>query len=219
MKIVAISDTHNKHKQLDMSKYPKDATLVIAGDITSSGKAHEIVDFMLWVESLDFKYKILIAGNHDRGIENLPEDFAELMTDFKDIIYLENSSITLDGVKFYGTPNTPAFCNWAFNKTAAEMKETWDKVPEDTDVLISHGPPNGVLDLVVNNWSPLPNVGCAAMSAMLVEKSIPYCVVGHIHEQGGNHVRYHNTDVFNASVLNERYEMVNKPTEFIVLKD
>jgi len=216
LNIVAISDTHNKHKQLDMTIYDKDSTLLIAGDITAKGSPIELIQFLKWLENLDFEHKILVAGNHDFDIEKYPIDFTDLLKNYPSIIYLENSGITIEGVNFWGSPDTPEFYNWAFNKTHDELVETWSKVPDNTDVLICHGPPKGILDRVNNTWSPDPHVGCLALRDMTLTSNIKHCVFGHIHEQGGKSVTVANTTFHNVAVLDERYIMTNKPTVFSI---
>lgn len=212
MKIVAISDTHNQHGRLDMSIYNPEATLIVAGDITSTGTLVETAHFLDWLESLNFKHKIFIAGNHDFYTEDF--DMNKLLTMYKTITYLENTSIEIDGYKFYGTPNTPRFFDWAFNCNPEELITTWNSVPVDTDVLICHGPPKDILDLVNNNLNPDPHVGDPYLRKMLEETNIPYCIFGHIHEQGGKSEQLQDTLCYNVSVLDEKYKVSNKPTEF-----
>jgi len=217
LNIVAISDTHNKHKQLDMTIYDKDSTLLIAGDITSQGRPTELIQFLKWLDDLNFKHKILVAGNHDKGIEKYPIDFLELLESYQSITYLENSKTTINGIKFWGSHDTPTFgTDWAFNKSHKELEETWSKVPKDIDVLICHGPPKEILDRVNNTWTLDPHVGCLALRDMTLTSNIKHCVFGHIHEQGGKSVTVANTTFHNVAVLDERYIMTNKPTVFSI---
>ena len=117
MKITFISDTHNKHNHLTSNAYNNilgsGDVLVHAGDCTSMGKSHEITNFLNWFGMTDFKHKIFIAGNHDFGFEmhtDIAEEFKE-----KGIIYLFDTEVVIDGVKFYGSPWQPEFYDWAFN--------------------------------------------------------------------------------------------------------
>ena len=142
-KITFISDTHNKHNHLTSKGMGNilgsGDVLVHAGDCTSMGKSHEITNFLNWFGMTDFKHKIFIAGNHDFGFEfhtDIAEEFKE-----KGIIYLFDSEVVIDGVKFYGSPWQPEFHNWAFNLPRGEkLAEKWSKMPTDTDILITHGP-------------------------------------------------------------------------------
>jgi predicted phosphodiesterase len=143
MKITFISDTHNKHNHLTSNAYNNilgsGDVLVHAGDCTSMGKSHEITNFLNWLSMTDFKHKIFIAGNHDFGFEmhtDIAEEFKE-----KGIIYLFDSEVIIDGVKFYGSPWQPEFYDWAFNLPRGEkLAEKWAKIPGNTDILITHGP-------------------------------------------------------------------------------
>ena len=211
MRFCCISDTHNKHEELDLTQYPADI-LISSGDVTSSGTKDELLRFLIWFEKQPFEYKIFIPGNHDRYIEDNFEDFVNVLTKFSGITLLHNSGINIAGINFWGSGDTPEFCNWAFNKTHEELVETWSNVPSNTDVLITHGPAYGILDEVNNVWSPTPNVGCKALRDMIVPSTIKYCIFGHIHEQGGKHLNIEGTDFYNVSVLDERYRMVNTPT-------
>jgi len=117
MKITFISDTHNKHNHLTSKGMGNilgsGDVLVHAGDCTSMGKSHEITNFLNWFSMTDFKHKIFIAGNHDFGFEvhhDIADEFKE-----RGIIYLFDSEVVIDGVKFYGSPWQPEFYDWAFN--------------------------------------------------------------------------------------------------------
>jgi len=143
MKITFISDTHNKHNHLTSNAYNNilgsGDVLVHAGDCTSMGKSHEITNFLNWLGMTDFKHKIFIAGNHDFGFEthtDIAEEFKE-----RGIIYLFDTEVVIDGVKFYGSPWQPEFYDWAFNLPRGEkLAEKWAKIPGNTDILITHGP-------------------------------------------------------------------------------
>jgi hypothetical protein len=139
MKITFISDTHNKHNHLTSNAYNNilgsGDVLVHAGDCTSMGKSHEITNFLNWFAMTDFKHKIFIAGNHDFGFEmhtDIAEEFKE-----KGIIYLFDSEVVIDGVKFYGSPWQPEFYDWAFNLPRGEkLAEKWTKIPGNTDICL-----------------------------------------------------------------------------------
>ena len=159
MKITFISDTHNKHNHLTSKGMGiilgSGDILVHSGDISSMGKSHEIQNFLNWFAHTDFKHKIFIAGNHDFGFEN----GYEIDQEFKDmgVHYLQDSEVTIDGIKFYGSPWQPEFYNWAFNLPRGEkLAQKWAEIPDNTDVLITHGPAYGILD-----YAPMGgHVGC-----------------------------------------------------------
>ena len=154
MKITFISDTHNKHKQVT-SSLPGGDLLIHAGDISSMGYKHEIQEFCKWFNSLEnYTVKTFIAGNHDFGFEKEPEMAKEVVNFYKDIVYLQDSFLgygvdTENYVKIYGSPWQPEFHNWAFNlsKGGLELEQKWNNIPEDTDILVTHGPVLGYLDM------------------------------------------------------------------------
>jgi predicted phosphodiesterase len=125
MRLVFISDTHNQ----TAFSVPDGDALIHSGDATMNGTASEIIAFNAWLEKQPHRYKIFVAGNHDVGFEKAPEAAQRLLTV---PMYLEHSSIKIEGVKFFGSPYTPAFYDWAFNRTAGELAEQWKNIPEDT---------------------------------------------------------------------------------------
>ncbi|MDB5252733.1 MAG: metallophosphoesterase [Flaviaesturariibacter sp.] len=206
LRIVAISDTHGQHRAL---KLPRGDTIIHAGDLTFRGKKEEVMDFLGWFRALDFSNKILIAGNHDfffekesmRGIEGyLPTG----------VTYLQDTGLTIDGVHFWGSPYTPLFFNWAFNrKRGREIARHWGLVPPHTDVLITHGPPYGILDQVGNERP----VGDRDLLKRVTEVRPKVHVFGHIHESYGTCIK-EGVRYINASILNELYQPVHRPVVF-----
>ena len=206
MKITFISDTHTKHKQLDL---PGGDILIHAGDIMNSGYSKsDIHTFCEWFEAQDYKHKIFIAGNHDRMFENHPLESNTIVNKY-DVTYLQDDEHLIDGVKLYGTPWQPEFCNWAFNlpRRGDALMAKWGAIPKDTDILITHGPAYGHLD--VSGYGG-QNVGCELLRESLDKVKPLIHVFGHIHGSAG-HKFDGTTHYFNASVLNERYEYQNKP--------
>ena len=206
MKITFISDTHTKHKQLDL---PGGDILIHAGDIMNSGYSKsDIHTFCEWFEAQDYKHKIFIAGNHDRMFENHPLESNTIVNKY-DVTYLQDDEHLIDGVKLYGTPWQPEFCNWAFNlpRRGDGLMAKWGAIPKDTDILITHGPAYGHLD--VSGYGG-QNVGCELLRESLDKVKPLIHVFGHIHGSAGYKFDG-TTHYFNASVLNERYEYQNKP--------
>jgi Icc-related predicted phosphoesterase len=208
MKLCIISDTHNKHMRL--GKLPNADVIIHCGDFTSVGHGHEIRNFMQWFKKLDqFKYKIIIAGNHDwlfetnrvLALEDVP----------KNVIYLEDSGVEIEGIKFYGIPVTKPFNNWAFNRPESKLVEHWKAIPNDIDVLITHGPPHTICDYVIWDNS---HEGSPSLYFEVVERIKPklHCF-GHIHGGYGMKV-IEGTTFINASNLDEDYMCVNKPIIF-----
>jgi hypothetical protein len=133
---------------------------------------------------------------------DIAEEFKE-----KGIIYLFDSEVIIDGVKFYGSPWQPEFYDWAFNLPRGEkLAEKWAKIPGNTDILITHGPAHGMLD-----WTPSgQRVGCEDLFHRIMEVQPKIHVCGHIHCAYGQK-NFNGVEFLNASVLNERYEYENKP--------
>jgi Icc-related predicted phosphoesterase len=210
--ITFISDTHTKHDELNNDLIGGDF-LIHSGDIMSSGyNKLEIIDFLDWFSNLDnYEYKIFIAGNHDRFIQNNFEEFLKILSQYehKNVIYLQDESVVLYDIKFYGTPWQPWFWNWSFNmpRGGKELREKFEKIPSDTDILITHTPPKNILDYVPRSHE---NVGCEILSEITYKINPIINVFGHIHEGYGNK-KVDETEYINASILNERYQYVNKP--------
>ena len=206
MKIIAISDTHGKHRNLDL---PQGDMLIHAGDVSSRGLEDEVLDFLDWYESLDFKYKIFIAGNHDFYFEKEKNEAIEKVIP-SNVIYLNDSGVTIEGIKIWGSPIQPWFFDWAFNrKRGEEIAQHWKLIPEDTNILVTHGPTFGLLDKTFRGES----VGCEELLKSIKKVKPQFHIAGHIHEAYGQ-IEKDGTHFINASVLDLRYQLVNKPFEF-----
>lgn len=178
MKIAIISDTHNKHSKLNI---PEVDCIIHTGDFTSSilNNREEMNSFLDWFAKLNIKYKILVPGNHELNFEYLYKT-NNLLID-KSIICLIDKSIKIEGIKFYGTPWSETFEDWGFFKTDKEMKEILEKIDKDTDILITHTPQFGILDLT----DELDNVGSKLLKEKIKSLNLKYHVFGHIHEDRG----------------------------------
>jgi Icc-related predicted phosphoesterase len=211
MKIVAISDIHTKQKQL---KLPEGDVLVCAGDLSFRGTIQEISEFSEWLKQRPHKYKVVIAGNHDWGFETNRQLFQKMIEDAGGI-YLENSGVTIECVKFWGSPITPRFFDWAFNVDRGSLiKQYWDQIPIDTDVLITHGPAHGFGDYVDNHYSKGLNVGCQDLYDAIERVKPQVHFYGHIHEGYGRYKMHCGTVSVNCSVVNSRYWVTNDPMIF-----
>jgi len=204
MKICFISDTHGKHHEMNMSLFEADV-IVSAGDITNVGEKNDTIDFLNWFSKLNYKHKIFIAGNHDFFFERYPDEARELIPD--NVIYLEEAGIEIDGIKFWGTPYQPVFFNWAFNRVENELVEHWKKIPDDTDILITHSTPFGILDKNKKGYL----TGSVSLYNEVFNRIKPkiHCF-GHIHEAYGV-VEKENMKFINASNLNLGYMFTNDP--------
>jgi len=208
VKFVAISDTHCRHTNI---KLPKGDVLLHAGDVCYKGNKEEVVDFLKWFDKQDYQHKIFIAGNHDFYFEkSRPAEIKKLIPD--NITYLNDSGVTIDGINIWGSPVTPWFYHWAFNRhRGEEILKHWNLIPTDTHILMTHGPVAGIHDSVING----EHVGCRDLLEKVKEIKPKVHVCGHIHEASGVSQKW-GTKFINACVLNESYELVNKPVVFEV---
>lgn len=225
MRITFISDTHSKHNQIT-EDLPGGDLLIHAGDMSSMGYQEEIKNFSKWFDSIDnYDHKIFIAGNHDWGFIDhikflmtnnvvIPEKTTQTLNSYKTFDYLQDNWIKVGDdeqmVKIYGSPWQPEFYNWAFNlpRRGDALKAVWNKIPEDTDILVTHGPAFGFVDTVYH--SPNEHLGCELLAERIsiIKPKIHVC--GHIHT-GYGHFFDGNTHYINAAVLDERYSYTQKP--------
>jgi Icc-related predicted phosphoesterase len=206
MKIVAISDTHGLHQSICL---PEGDLLIHAGDLSKRGLKTEVEDFLNWFSAQPHRYKVFIAGNHDFFFEKEDTDVIQkLIPD--NIIYLNDSAAMIEGLKIWGSPIQPLFYDWAFNRQrGADIKKHWDLIPADADILLTHGPAHGILDLTMD----YRNVGCEELLKKIEAVKPKYHICGHIHEAHGV-LEKEGTTFINASLLNVHYRPVFKPFVF-----
>jgi len=219
MKITFISDTHTRHRDVE-ADLPGGDLLIHAGDFMNSGyHKEEAEEFFTWFDGIKgYDKKIFIAGNHDRIMQMQPEWATDTLTEYKTIDYLRDEGFAyydmdMDrSTKIYGSPWQPEFFNWAFNlpRNGEEMKAKWDAIPDDTDILITHGPPYGYLDVPGGKKF---QVGCELLRERIDAMQPKIHVFGHIHGSAGYYFNGH-THFINASVLDERYTYTNLPLTF-----
>lgn len=206
MKITCVSDLHGETPQLDGGDL-----LIVAGDLTGTDKLSEYEAFVRWLNKQDYKKKIVIAGNHDGLLES---EGSQLLKWAADTEYLQDSGTEFNGLKIWGSPWTPEFCDWHFMlQRGDQIKAKWDLIPDDTDILVTHGPPVMILDQVNSPRLQGDHVGCADLYDRV--KKLPNLklhVFGHIHESYGKKVIDGCTFV-NASIMTREYEPENKPIQ------
>ena len=193
MKIWHFSDTHTYHSLLNI---PEDIDIAIfSGDCSNPRDPYkneqEVLNFLTWFdECVKAKYKIFVAGNHDSSIEKRfvnKETFAE-----HGIMYLENETVEVEGLKIWGSPYTPTFNDWSFMKARHKIGVIWDSIPEDTDIVIVHGPPKGIMDYSYDRNGKLEMCGCSALLKRILNIEPKLFLSGHIHN---------NEDIINAGTL------------------
>lgn len=223
MRFVTISDTHNQHWSLNL---PEGDVLVHAGDFSFQGRYEEYLEFGIWLEEQveKFKHIVVVSGNHDFLYNDSLEQSRELIErENKNVHWLYNETIEIEGIKIWGSPHTPYFMNWAFNNTREELNNLWNSIPEDIDIVITHGPPHMIGDevksIVSGGKQPfIDNVGCESLRETLLNRVKPkYHICGHIHESRGSRT-YDGIRFINASVLDDRYKMMYKPLNFWLTK-
>jgi len=219
MKIVCISDTHCNLRKV---KLPDGDILVHAGDALSRGTLTEFMKFVNELDKLRAKYLhiIYVPGNHDMITEQ-NEDLVKQECAARNIIYLNNTGITLGGIKFWGSGVTPRFHNWAWNRDSGDcgtsyhhleekydpIQPYWDMIPDDTDVIITHGPPSGVMDVSIYS---MENCGCKHLLNRVLDISPKYHIFGHIHNWHGID-KIVDTTFVNAAICTEQYDPTNEP--------
>lgn len=177
MRIVAVADTHTF--QDDLRRIPDGDVFIHAGDLCRGGRLDELRIVVAWLHALPHKHKIVVAGNHDWCFVREPQAAIEILGD---IVYLQDAEITIDGVRFWGSPWQPEFNDWAFNLPRGEaLARKWALIPTNIEVLITHGPPHGIGD---DSGEPLRQ-GCAELLAAVRRVRPLLHLFGHIHQDGG----------------------------------
>lgn len=211
MNLTFLSDTHNKHNLIPTDYLLGGDVIIHSGDVSSRGTESEIDAFLNWYSKLPYSHKILIAGNHDFFFEAASKHIIDAkMAKYPEITYLNDSGVEIEGIKIFGSPVQPYFHGWAFNRIGEAINEHWDKIPLDTNILITHGGPLGI---GYNNVTlEGQDVGCPYLAIKITELSdLKIFCQGHIHEGYGSYQIDNGPLFLNASVLNRRYEMRNKP--------
>lgn len=165
-----------------------------------------------WIHSLPYKYKVMTLGNHDWNYEGISEYVSHL----KDIRLLMNSSTTIEGINFFGSPYSPIFGNWYFMETEENLEKMYAKIPENTNILLTHTPPYGIMD--VSTYFNESAGSKSLRERVFNLKNLKYHAFGHIHEGRGICVKEGITFV-NSSVLNEKYQLASPPKSFVYNKE
>src|SRR5262249_2058727 len=199
---------------------PHGDVLILGGDMFANHSSDPDTDAAIQMNdireldeycgSLSFQSVLMIAGNHDWVFERITGARHML----KNITYLEDSGTEIDGVKFWGSPHQPWFYNWAFNhpRNGNRLAQYWSLIPDDTDVLITHGPPYGILDFPFGRKA---SAGCELLLDRVREIEPRVHIFGHIHGSYGRQ-QIGKTLFINACLCNELYQAVN-PAQVVVL--
>jgi predicted phosphohydrolase len=204
-RIVCLSDTHNYGDE--QIKAPDDGDILIhSGDATVRGSLPEVEEFLSWFAGLPHQYKIFVAGNHD-WLYQIDNRLARILTADFGVVYLQDSAVEIEGLKIYGSPWQPWFYDWAFNlPRGAALADKWRLIPADTDILVTHGPPFGILDATPSG----ENVGCEDLLRRVEEIKPLVHIFGHIHHGYGQTEKF-GVKFVNASICDEDYSPANRP--------
>lgn len=189
-----ISDTHTYHRLLTI---PENIDIVIHSGDESNYKDQyqnepEFRDFILWFANLPIKHKVFIAGNHSSYVFHNKKEVNQICKNLN-IIYLEDDWTLVDGISIWGSPITPNFGNWWFMKDRSKMDKLYSSIPEWIDIVVSHGPPKGLLDLSYDRDGKLEFCGCRSLKNHMLNRVKPQlCLFGHIHS---------NEDIINAGTV------------------
>ena len=200
--------------------------LIITGDLTKSDKPSQYDDFLWWLNDQPYSKKVLIAGNHDNTFQTAEPSFFDYISDYK-IDYLCDSGTEFEGLKIWGSPWTTQFkginpkcCAFTLPIPSREgdgLMDKWDLIPQDTDILITHTPPFGVLDGIPIDDGSLFHAGSTSLYGWLRYVGRPRLhAFSHIHEAYGRKEHFPTYDnkmmiSVNCSTMNKRYRPVNKP--------
>lgn len=219
MIIDCISDLHGFFPELTGGDL-----LIIAGDLTARDEHEQYTAFNRWVNNQSYDLKIVISGNHDgRMVTTDERHLAHVYC--HNAMYLCDSGCEFQGLKIWGSPWTPTFCNWHFMKDRGEqIRKMWDLIPSDVDILITHGPPYGILDKVdlSSRGNKFKYAGCEELRNKLDSGAIKpkLHVFGHIHACGGKQMILktpgHDILCVNAAIMDEEYRPTNQPVRVVL---
>lgn len=215
MRFVMLSDTHGHSVDI-----PEGDASLYAGDWSPGrGDLEDTHNFVEWIGSLPHKYKIVIPGNHDFAADKYDGITRQFFIN-NGIKYLINEPAQLldteneRSIMIWGSPYHPKIWGKFELERGGELRANWSLIPEDTDVLITHGPPYGILDESKKDFAG--SVGDDELNQYYLKHRIidtrpPFLhVFGHIHEAYGQK-KIRDTQFINASICDENYDPVNKP--------
>lgn len=208
MKLCIISDTHNKLSKFTL---PKADVLVHCGDWTLGGTFEEFRGFVKDLKAIrnNYKHVVVVPGNHDQIAETAPGVVVEMLKKTKVTALIDEKAI-IEGFNFFGSPWVPACGNWSFQfENDDHAAAHWQRIPANTDILVTHCPPHGVLDIANSRWA-VGHTGCPELAKRVVALKPKLHAFGHIHE-GYGMVSSAETDFINAASLKRDYVQQNEP--------
>ena len=191
LQLVLISDTHELHREVTV---PCADLLLCSGDFTMFSRSlRAIVDFNDWLGELPHKHKILVPGNHETFIQTDASNRSLL----SNAVVLVNEGVEIEGLRIWGSPVTAGFGPAFGISSPEERRRLYAKIPNDTDILITHGPPFGRLDC-----DPRSNVHQGDRELFEAVKRVrpKLHLYGHIHAGYGVE-EFEQTTFVNAALL------------------
>lgn len=206
MRVVCISDTHGLHARMK-HPVPDGDLLVHAGDLSRSGRLSDLSSVEVFFAGLPHRHKVYIPGNHDWCFQREESLARAAIPSARCLI---DECVTVEGFKVWGSPWQPEFMDWAFNLPRGEsLAAVWRRIPDDTDIVITHGPPRGIGDCCSDGR----HEGCDDLLLRMKALKPKLHVFGHIHE-AYEVVERDGTIYANASICNLGYQPVNAPLVF-----
>lgn len=224
IRLMCFSDTHGKHNDIPQSSIVKSDIAIFCGDLTLWGNPKDAESFKEFLTKLPVDERIVISGNLDllfdtqhidrfndlakqKDVNEKLNGAKEKFLNNKNFHFLESQYVELKGIKFFGSPNTPVFFDLAFNSKPEELKNIWENVNADTDVLICHGPPANTLDCTSTDF----HAGCQSYRAAIERVKPAAALFGHIHEAHGND-KVGETVCCNVAMVDEKMNIIHAPT-------
>jgi Icc-related predicted phosphoesterase len=209
MKIVALSDTHGQHRMVSV---PDGDILIFSGDMTMGGEPWALNDFSEWLAALPHEHKLWTYGNHEwtcdpRNAHYVPGFDCIVQSGRRLGDHQSGTLVKVNGLRIWGSPVHPRFHGWAFGREkGSDIRRYWEQIPLDADVVVTHGPPQGILD--ANGAGE--QCGCPALRDRLSAVRPAVHIFGHIHTRYGVEQRG-ATRFVNAALLDDKYELVREP--------
>ena len=221
MNVVVISDTHSRERKIEWFKNKENInkvnTVIHCGDFSHSEKT--FWSFLKWYSELEIDNKILIAGNHDEYVRDIGYEKMKEICSAYHVNYLQDSGIEIDGIKFWGSPMSNEYGSWAFMANDFELDQYWQKIPLDTNVLITHGPAYGVGDYVFQDNIQDNHVGSRTLEIRIRElKNLKYHFVGHIHDSKNKIYQNEHFITYNACIMDFFFKPTGQPHVFEIKK-
>lgn len=216
MRLVAISDVHEKWHNL---KIPPCDILISAGDYSFHGYPNVVKHFHEWLNKQEAKHIISVQGNHEQWVEKNFEDAKRIALQACPAVhFMEEGLVEIEELKIWCSSMTPWFHDWAYNRhRGQEIKKHWDLIPSDTNILVTHGPPEGILDAIYNaNGIPKGRVGCYDLRDAVKRIKPDVHIFGHIHSDYGEH-HEDGTSFYNVAICDDMYLPSHPVTQIVIV--